>query len=128
MRFPFPLLPAEFEIPDEWWIEAGMPGFTPSSSAYRSTAGTTHTIRLRDIEPPFRFPERPLDWHGFDRTRLVRVLNWIATGAEIEPVPVVELPAADFPPAPFRYRVRDGLHRFYASVAAGFECLPVVIT
>jgi hypothetical protein len=27
MRFPLPLFPAEFEIPDEWWAEAGMVGF-----------------------------------------------------------------------------------------------------
>lgn len=27
MRFPYPLLPAEFEIPDEWWTEAGMTAF-----------------------------------------------------------------------------------------------------
>jgi hypothetical protein len=25
------------------------------------------------------------------------------------------------------YRVRDGFHRFYASIAAGFECLPGAI-
>jgi len=51
----------------------------------------------------------------------------MATGAEIPPVPVVALPPADDPAAPFAYRVCDGFHRFYASVAAGFEMLPVVI-
>ena len=127
MRFLFPLLPAEFEIPDEWWIEAGMAGFTPSAPAYLSTATTTHTIPLRQIEPPARHPEHPLSWRGFDRARLISLLTGIPKGAEIEPVPVVELPAAEFPPSPFRYRVRDGYHRFYASVAAGFECLPVVM-
>ena len=54
MRFAFPLLPAEFEIPDDWWIEAGMSNFTPDTLTYRSTAEATHTVALRDIEPPFR--------------------------------------------------------------------------
>jgi hypothetical protein len=126
MRFPFPLLPAEFEIPDDWLREAGMVGFIPSGSAYRSTAEAT-AAPLREIEPPFRFPECPKDWRGFDRARMIAVLTGIATGAEIAPVPLCELALEDFPPAPFRYRLRDGLHRFYASVAAGFECLPAVI-
>jgi hypothetical protein len=120
------MLPAEFELPDEWWNEAGMAGFSPGGRAYRSAADA-RLVSLRTIEPPFRFPERPLDWRGFSHERLVRVLSGIATDAEIEPVPVVELLPTDFPRRPFQYRVCDGLHRFYASVAAGFECLPVVI-
>jgi hypothetical protein len=42
----------------------------------------------------------------------------------MEPVPLLKLPA----PAPYAYRVRDGYHRFFASIAAGFECLPAVIS
>ena len=126
MRFPFPLLPAEFEIPDEWWTEAGMTGFKPSGSAYRSTAAA-NPISLRDIEPPCRYPEHPLDWHSFNRARLISVLNGIAAGDTIEPVPVAELQPIEFLRNPYRYRVKDGFHRFYASVAAGFECLPVTI-
>jgi hypothetical protein len=125
MRFTFPLLPAEFEIPDEWWSEAGMHGFVLSGPAYRSTTAATHTIPLRELEPPFRFPEAPKDFRGFDRERMTHVLARIAAGAEIDPVPVLILPPlADISRAPFRYRVLDGVHRFYASVAAGFECLP----
>ena len=66
MRFAFPLLPAEFEIPDEWRAESGMAGFTPTTRAYRSTT-ETQTIPLRDVEPPFRWPEHPRDYHGFGR-------------------------------------------------------------
>jgi hypothetical protein len=44
----------------------------------------------------------PKDWHSFNRDRLVRILNWIVTGAEIEPVPLVMLPRSDFPRAPYR--------------------------
>lgn len=126
MRFSFPLFPAEFEIPDEWWTEAGMAGFTATRSAYCSTV-EARLILLRDIESPFRFPECSKDFHGFDRARLISVLNGIATETEIEPVPLIELPKVEFVPAPYRYRVLNGFHRFYASVAAGFEYLPTII-
>jgi hypothetical protein len=94
-------------------------------------------IPLRDIEPPYRNSTAAKDWHGFDRARLISVLAGIATGTEIEPVPLADMPqpAAPSDPSlawtvlrsPFSYRVKDGFHRFYASVAAGFECLPAVI-
>lgn len=119
--------PADFEIPDDCWIQAGMQGFRPLGRAYCACAAAT-PIPLREIEPPFRLPEYPLDRGGFDRARLISLLSGIAAGADIQPVPVIELVRCEFPPAPFRYRVRDGMHRFYASVAAGFECLPVLIS
>jgi hypothetical protein len=127
MRFRFPLLPAEFEIPDVWWTEAGMTTFRPLATGYRSTPDAL-AVPLREVEPPFRNPEVIRDWRGFDRARMIRVLSGMATGAEMPPVPVVALPAADdYPAAPFAWRVCDGFHRFYAAVAAGFEMLPVVI-
>jgi hypothetical protein len=129
MRFAFPLLPAEFEIPDDWWTEVGMAGFTPLGPAYRSTAAATHTVPLREIEPPFRFPESPLDFQGFCRQRLMDIFGGFVAGAEIKPVSLLALPQQEWwLPTPFRYRVRDGFHRFYASIAAGFTCLPAVIS
>ncbi len=123
MRYPMPNFPCYFEIPDDWLAETGLVGFTPSSEAYRSTAGAM-LIPLRHIEPPFRSPGCPKDFRGFDRARLLSVLNGIAAGAEIEPVPLLILPRPDYSLAPFPYRVLDGFHRFYASIVAGFECVP----
>jgi hypothetical protein len=124
MRYPMPNYPCEFEIPDAWLAEAGMDGFTRTAPAYRSTAAAV-PVPLREIEPPYRGPEK--DWRGFDRRRLISVLNGIATGAEIEPVPLLQLPP-DLPSrAPYGFRVLDGFHRFYASIAAGFERLPASI-
>ena len=126
MRFRFPLLPAEFEIPDSWWAEAGMTAFRANERGYQSSAEAA-LVLLRTVEPPLRNPGVLLDWQGFDRERMIRVLSAMATGAEMPPVPVVALlPAAD-PAGPFTWRVCDGFHRFYASVAAGFEMLPVEI-
>jgi hypothetical protein len=60
--------------------------------------------------------------------RLVRVLQGIVSGTQIPPVPLRELPEEEFPNIrPYRFRVRDGIHRFYASIAAGFQSLPGVI-
>ena len=119
-----PNFPCEFEIPDEWWVDAGMAGFTPTAQAYRSSTGA-ELVPLTQIEPPYRNPTVAKDWRGFDRERMISVLRGIATGAEIEPVPLLLLPSGTFLfPAPYGYRVKDGFHRFYASIAAGFECLP----
>lgn len=126
MRFHFPLLPAEFEIPNSWWIEAGMTAFRTNESGYRSTPDAA-LVLLRTVEPPFRNPGILRDWRGFERARMVRVLMGISSGAEMPPVPVVPLPPATDPPGIFAWRVCNGFHRFYASVAAGFEMLPVKI-
>jgi hypothetical protein len=106
MRYPMPNYPCDFEIPDDWLAAAGMYSFARSASAYRSTAAAA-LVPLQTIVPPPRFPTASKDWHGFDRIRLVSILKGIAIGAEIE---------------------RDGFHRFYASIAAGFSSLPAVIS
>jgi hypothetical protein len=127
MRYPMPNYPCEFEIPDAWLTEASMNGFTRTAPAFRSTAVAVPVL-LREIEPPYRTPSTPKDWCGFDHDRMVRVLNWIVTDAEIEPVPVLRLPSSELlSHAPYGYRVLDGFHRFYASIVAGFECLPAVL-
>ncbi|MGB5084273.1 MAG: hypothetical protein WBO09_06615 [Methylocystis silviterrae] len=127
MRFPYPLFPAEFEIPDEWWTEAGMTAFMFAGAAYRSSGGA-QPIALREIEPPFRSVGCPKDFGGFERERLVAVLRGIAGGDEIPPVQLRALkPLNDWHRLPFPYQVYDGFHRFYASVAAGFEFLPASI-
>jgi hypothetical protein len=125
MRFLFPRFPAEFEIPDDWWVEASMTGFTPLASAYRSTPEATCAVPLFDIEPPFRLPTVPKDFHGFDRERMIRLLRGMATDVVLPPVGLLILPPlADISVPPFKYRLLCGVHRFYASIAAGFEFLP----
>jgi hypothetical protein len=52
-------------------------------------------------------------------------LQGFVAGDEIEPVEAIELPGREFCDAPYRYRVCDGYHRFYASIAAGFAMLPL---
>ena len=129
MRFAMPNHPCDFEIPDDWVTEAGLVSFTPTARAYHSTVVAV-LVPLVDIEPPFRTATVLKDWRGFDRSRIVGVLKGIAADSEIPPVPLRELPepAEWYDHRPYRYRVRDGYHRFYASIIAGFECLPGTVT
>ena len=124
MRFPMPNFPCEFELPDEWWAEAGMVGFHPTTPAYRS-GQAANVVPLTQVEPPYRRPDVTKDWRGFDKARLIAVLQGLVVGDEMPPVPLQAISDGhEFPPAPYAYRVRDGVHRFYASVAAGFTHLP----
>ncbi len=128
VRYSMPNYPCEFEIPDSWLVDAGIDGFAATALAYCATVGA-EPVPLREIEPPYRLITCPKDWRGFDRSRLTAILKKIAANAEIDPVKLLKLPAAEFPPPPYRYsyRVRDGYHRFYASIVVGFECVPAEI-
>jgi hypothetical protein len=125
VRFSMPHHPCDFELPDDWWTEAGMPDFARKTDAYRSTAGAL-LVLLSDIEPIARAPEK--DWRGFERPRLIRILTRIATDSEIDPVPVDRLSSInDWSISPYKYRIRDGYHRYYGSIAAGFRYLPATV-
>lgn len=129
MRFPMPRLPYEFEIPDDWLKEVGIRNFNPTTEAYRSTNEAT-IVGIRDIAPPSRLPEYPLDGGGFGRCRLIGMLKKIVNGEDnIPPVRLIDLDDNQwiYPP-PYRYLLEDGTHRFFASVIAGFKGLPAVIT
>lgn len=123
MRFPMPHFPCEFEIPDAWLDEAGANGFTPTRAAFCSGSSAVNVL-LTAVEPP-RLNGYPLSWRGLDRVRFVRVLKWMVEDTEIEGVPVLPMPYVDLGSSPYEFRIRDGVHRFYASVAMGFSHLAV---
>ena len=126
MRFSMPHLPQEFDISDAWLKEAGVNGVWPATDSFKSSPGAA-LIPLTEIEPVARFKTTPKDGGGFDRDRLVKILRRIISEAEIDPVPVMKLPYLDLSPSPYRYTVKDGFHRFYASIAARFSELPAII-
>jgi hypothetical protein len=111
MRFSMPHLPQEFDISDAWLKEAGFYGVWPATASFKSSPGAV-LIPLTEIEPVARFKTTPKDGGGFDRDRLVKILRRIISEAEIDPVPVMELPYLDLSPSPYRYTVKDGYHRF----------------
>jgi hypothetical protein len=135
MLCPMLNFPCQLEIPDAWLADAGVDAFPSASTpAYHSTAGAV-LVSLDEIEPPRRVKTSQIHWRGLDRTRMVHLMKEIAEGIEIKPVELVELPELDdhLVSTPFRYkaysyRVCDGVHRFYVSIAAGFKKVPATIT
>jgi hypothetical protein len=106
------------EIPPEWLAEAGLRNFVATRPSFRCTA-PHDLIRLEHIERMVRVV--PLDANGFRRDKMMPVLVGIRDGSDIvPPVPVepIELGQRRV------YRLRDGMHRFYASLTLGFSHLP----
>jgi len=112
----------EFEIPDQWWAAAGMNGWKSNASfyvAYSYSQYPTTIVSLSEVEAPIR--NKNVAW--FNEQRMVDVLRGFRVGDKLPPIEVNELPTD----TGFRYRVRDGFHRYYASVAVGFTQLPVSV-
>jgi len=114
-----------FEIPDEWWKAAGMDRFVRRSSAYRYRADekfpelVVTLIPLAAMKPVHR--QVPIDFGGFSRDRMERVLRWIASDTPTEPVR-----ARAINDSRYGFELHDGFHRYYASAAAGFPDIPIV--
>jgi len=110
-------------IPDDWKAEAGVQNFrlSPLQRGFRCD-GAHDLIALADIEPPLRFSDRPLSANGFDHDRMVRLLSGIRDGVSL---PAIFIERGD--PGQRRYRVREGVHRYHASLALGFSHVPAEI-
>lgn len=113
----------EFEIPDDWWSFAEMNVFHPRGTFYPyhpKCCGSIEIVPLRDIEPPTRDPGIA----EFKKYKLVSVLlAFHSPECALPPIQVERLAA----PNNYKYRVHNGYHRFYASVAAGYSELPIVV-
>jgi hypothetical protein len=119
-----------FDVPHEWWIESGIANFRPPSQAYRVKAQPdrdVYTVRIDDVAPVERrlregvfrkHPMKPLS----AKDRVLEILRGFAANDEIPPVQVVRLSASER----YRYKLTDGAHRFYLSIAAGFTHVPAV--
>ncbi|GHE05551.1 hypothetical protein GCM10008024_36850 [Allgaiera indica] len=112
-----------FEIPDDWWVfsemqtwnRSGRRCFTPLPCA------ECELIPLDAIV----VPERRAGVALLNKLRLVPVLMAFREGEHSFLPPIkVSGPWAgeDYP-----YRLRDGFHRYFASVAAGFPYIPAQI-
>lgn len=93
-----------------------------SDTAYISAQESdVSQIPLEHIQPQKMDGRQHLSHGGFDRMRMIDILVGIASRSPLPPVPIVERPEGAY-----RYRLCNGTHRFYASVAAGFSHLPTV--
>lgn len=77
---------------------------------------------VRAIEPPHMGQRLRRGHGGFTHDRMVNVLREIARGREIRPIEMIEGASDEY-----SYRVKDGAHRFHASVVAGFPLIPAII-
>jgi hypothetical protein len=55
---------------------------------------------------------------------MIDILNGTAKDQPLPPVPLFILVSRDHTPLPFRFSMLNGVHRYYASIAAGFAELP----
>jgi hypothetical protein len=115
----------ETELPDEWWTAAGMPNFVRMASAYlcdHAATGGRHVclIPIADIEPVPRTPAFR-NWEGISaRERVESILRAIVADIALPPVQLTRQ-ATGYP-----FSLKDGLHRLYCSIAAGFTDIPAV--
>jgi hypothetical protein len=107
------------QIPPEWLTEAGLQNFVAIQPSFRCTAPHV-LIALADIERVVRTVA--LDANGFCRKRMMRILVGIRDDDAIPPI-YVEKADPDQRP----YRLREGVHRLYASITLGFSHAPAEI-
>lgn len=124
MRFRTPRGDSAFEIPDDWWRFAEMDGFSPAPGGfypYRAKAEDgVEVVALTEIEPPQRD-------HGIGLFKKYKLLPLLFAFSSPEcRLPPVEVHASDSA-GPYRLKVHNGFHRYYASVAAGYTKLPTVL-
>jgi hypothetical protein len=112
-----------FEIPVEWWTEAGMDRFYlgPDVSYRGRLHLNSKVVLMADIELP-SMEHRKLSHGPLDRDRMVSVLWSIAERAEICPIAVTKMTSGNY-----RYRLHDGAHRFHASAAVCFTHIPALV-
>jgi hypothetical protein len=104
------------QIPAEWLTEAGLQNFTPVRSSFRCDV-PHELIALTDIEKFVR--SIPIDANGFRRSKMMPVLAGIRDGNSFLPI---YIETAD--PGQRPYRLRDGVHRYYAALTLGFSHVP----
>ncbi len=107
----------EFEIPDTWLVGSGL--------NRASLAGNYFVSDKAEAVLDFRLvssPEREPGVRWFHEDSMLSILTAFVSNQSLPPVDV------DRPPqGPLPFRVWHGLHRYYASIAAGFRGIPVKI-
>ena len=98
-----------------------MSHFRPQGLFYRChdvIKANESALTLSSIDPPTRSAGTLV----FDEKRMREIFRAFTSDAPLPPIEVY--PRAE---RQYRYRLHNGLHRFYASAAAGYPCIPVVV-
>jgi hypothetical protein len=120
---------SEIELDDDWWAEAGMVGFVPKSKTYcvdlAFSDRVSEMICIQDVSFVRRAPGVGIFndsvEDGTAHDRVVRILRGFQPGDAIPPVEIVEDDSGQH-----RYRLVNGAHRLYCSLAAGFTHVPAI--
>jgi len=112
-----------FEIPDDWWefsemneFELNGGGFYP----YSLSVQDVKIINIDVIEPP----ARNKNIISFKKYKLIPVLlGFKSPECALPPVEAQILNTSNT----YKYKIINGYHRFYASVAVGYKKLPIII-
>jgi hypothetical protein len=120
----------QVELSDEWWADAEMAGFVPVSRSYRAdptffkNGAPIVEISIDDICPVHRSVGifRDSEDGVPARERVVKILRGFRLGELIPAVEVLESKSG----SAYRYKLTNGTHRLYCSLAAGFTHVPTV--
>ncbi len=125
MKFRTPRGDVEFAIDDRWWQFAEMDAFLNRRIGDYfpipvGSAKSACVVEAFDVEPP----ARSAGVDSLKKYKLVPLLCALQSPeCALPPISVARNSAG----APYAYRVTNGFHRFYASVAVGYPKIPVVI-
>jgi len=98
-----------------------MDTFVPDSDCYATTQSPGFEIvAVEAVEPPFR--ENRQIWFRNPQS-VIEVLRKMRSGEELEPIEVWSREKTGTE----KYRVKDGFHRFYLSIAVGYPKLPIKV-
>jgi len=123
-----------YDLPDEWWAEAGMERFSPAADSCKAGPSEfpdlpVFSVAVSDVQPLQRpgshgvFTDAgPGRREGTARERVLRILRWFQEGTPVEPICVATLPEG----ASHKFELVHGAHRFYCSAAARFSHVPAV--
>ncbi len=123
----------EFEIDDDWLIEADVIGFRASLESYEPSCPINETrevfsVRFEEVEP-LRERARKIgvfcdsvETGETAKKRVMRILVWLRDGTPIDPVKVVRTDEE-----PFKFKLVEGSHRFHCALALGFTAIPAVL-
>jgi hypothetical protein len=121
VRFRYPGTESYFYIPNGWWDEAGMQCFELSAPSYSCDLSSSNspiaTISLSLIQTPHRNP----GVDQFQHDRMINILKGIRCGAALPPVDVMDRFGES------HFILRDGFHRFHASIATGLTHIPAAM-
>jgi hypothetical protein len=114
VKFVVPKRDLTFEIPDEWWILAGMVGFKADLQHYNTDLTYKELVSIQEIIPPLR--EGGVIWFR-DRDTVIELLQGMRNNEKIPPIEV------SFETK--NLKIHDGFHRFYLSIAVGYTDIPI---